>query len=539
LQLAVLRLETGSPCDPVLLLDGAHRALASFDHALAERLARGAVDNDGDGFEAHLALASARAGQKDAEEAERLFAAAAELATADAERGRLALARAQNLLYGLRRPDEATAVLVRARAEVTAPDWDDELTAMLAMFATLTGDPWTGVEAGRRILQRPSARPRPVVATLVASTICQVLLGDTADMERALETGLRRAVEVEDELPIAGTQLEIAAAGAQWLHGRVVEGREQCRAGYRRALQRGEDDLAGIWGANLAQLLCYGADPRETLTASAEAVELLRTHDALGLLPMALGCEIVAAAHLGDLALAHRLAEDAALADAESEVRSALFATRGRAWVAAAEGDRMAAAEALVEAGRRVAMGGIRFFAGILFHDVIRLGYPELATDDLVALAGEMDGEIPQLWAAHARALAAAQGPALDAVAERFGEIAMPLYAAETAVQAADAHRRAGNARAARRSTARVSAWQPAGSAAVTVTPMRLHPLTRREREVAMMAARGLTSPQIAQSLVLSQRTVDNHLRSVYGKLGVHGRRDLAEVLSEWLAPPP
>jgi regulator of RNase E activity RraA len=52
-------------------------------------------------------------------------------------------------------------------------------------------------------------------------------------------------------------------------------------------------------------------------------------------------------------------------------------------------------------------------------------------------------------------------------------------------------------------------------------------PLTQRERLVATLAARGLTNSEIAERLVISVRTVGNHLHSVYAKLGVSGRREL------------
>lgn len=51
--------------------------------------------------------------------------------------------------------------------------------------------------------------------------------------------------------------------------------------------------------------------------------------------------------------------------------------------------------------------------------------------------------------------------------------------------------------------------------------------LTRRENEIARLAAAGLTNRTIAGRLFISIRTVDNTLHQVYGKLGVHGRSDL------------
>ena len=55
--------------------------------------------------------------------------------------------------------------------------------------------------------------------------------------------------------------------------------------------------------------------------------------------------------------------------------------------------------------------------------------------------------------------------------------------------------------------------------------------LTDREYQVARLASQGLTSRDIAHRLVLSVRTVDNHLSRVYAKLGVAGRDELPEAL--------
>jgi DNA-binding CsgD family transcriptional regulator len=48
--------------------------------------------------------------------------------------------------------------------------------------------------------------------------------------------------------------------------------------------------------------------------------------------------------------------------------------------------------------------------------------------------------------------------------------------------------------------------------------------LTRREKEVAALVARDLTNRQIAKELVLSERTVANHVANILKKLGLHSR---------------
>ncbi len=48
--------------------------------------------------------------------------------------------------------------------------------------------------------------------------------------------------------------------------------------------------------------------------------------------------------------------------------------------------------------------------------------------------------------------------------------------------------------------------------------------LTRRERDVLRLVAQGLTNPEVAAQLYLSQRTVSWHLCTIFRKLGVHSR---------------
>ena len=52
--------------------------------------------------------------------------------------------------------------------------------------------------------------------------------------------------------------------------------------------------------------------------------------------------------------------------------------------------------------------------------------------------------------------------------------------------------------------------------------------LTRREREVADLVADGLTNPEIAGRLFVSQKTVETHMTNILRKLGVSSRREIA-----------
>ncbi|MDT7800750.1 MAG: hypothetical protein QOI78_4183, partial [Actinomycetota bacterium] len=58
--------------------------------------------------------------------------------------------------------------------------------------------------------------------------------------------------------------------------------------------------------------------------------------------------------------------------------------------------------------------------------------------------------------------------------------------------------------------------------------------LSGSERRVAERAVEGVTNREIAESLFLTQRTVELHLTSVYRKLGIKGRGELAQALRAW-----
>jgi DNA-binding CsgD family transcriptional regulator len=165
-----------------------------------------------------------------------------------------------------------------------------------------------------------------------------------------------------------------------------------------------------------------------------------------------------------------------------------------------------------------------------LLHDVVRFGEADAVARRLTSLAHHMDGDLIAVRAEHARAAARKDPDGLARVAEDFDRLGSPLMAAEAAAQAGRIPGRENRgAELARDFASRLPV--PPQTPALGGGPSGPR-LSDRELEVARLAAAGCSSQVIAERLYLSVRTVDNHLRHVYGKLGINRRDQLAEVLS-------
>jgi DNA-binding NarL/FixJ family response regulator len=61
----------------------------------------------------------------------------------------------------------------------------------------------------------------------------------------------------------------------------------------------------------------------------------------------------------------------------------------------------------------------------------------------------------------------------------------------------------------------------------VGAAAMSVDPLTSREREVAELVAQALSNREVASRLVLSERTVESHVRNILTKTGLRSRTQL------------
>ncbi|MFF2348493.1 AAA family ATPase [Kitasatospora sp. NPDC058115] len=259
----------------------------------------------------------------------------------------------------------------------------------------------------------------------------------------------------------------------------------------------------------------------ESLATAAVIIEWATRHGAPCAAHYAHQAAAVAALGLGDFALAHRHAE--AVSPAGTLASHAPHAL----WVAAnlveagVRGNRRAEAAAHVRAMREAGLAAVSSRHAML-------------TEASAALCAEDDEEALRLFALalgtpggarwrfdHAR-VQLAYGERLRRARAAAGS-RTPLRAALAAFEELGARPWAERARLELRATG----WGRRGPGAAHGSG-----LSAQEREIADLAASGLTNKQIAERLFISHRTVGAHLYQIYPKLGIGSRAMLRDALN-------
>ncbi|HEV7759224.1 MAG TPA: LuxR C-terminal-related transcriptional regulator [Acidimicrobiales bacterium] len=543
LRVATWRAEVGDHGNPRLLLAGAHRALVLGDLPAGERLARSAHVAAPTVASADLLGEALHAlGRRD--EAIAVVQAAQELPGTPAEHAHLATGLADALAWGLGRPDEARRVLREAAAKLPQSEAQDQLVSHEALLASMEA-PTTSraLEIAHRELERPDLLPASRLRAQLAAATAWVETGQT---HQAIQTGqVAVGLALRQEAPGLALYHAMTLTQALVLAGRLPDAESLVETGHEMALSSHADVARGAWCQLRGVIAVFRGRPRTAAAALREADLLLGRFD-YGLRRGVLVWLAMAEAMAG-----RPDAAEQALADAQRATRSRARLydadwVRARGWAQAAAGQRTKARQSIREAVD-IAVAAERWTSEVLaLHDLGRLGGVGLggvaAAAPVVArldeLGGIVDGPLAPACAAHARALAAADGDGLDAAAATFTELGLDLFAAEAQVSAVEAHRRGGHRARAHASAERARRLTEGGEGASTPllqgmsSSGLLDELTPRERETAELAARGLTDREIADALFLSIRTVHAHLRSAYAKLGVAGRGELAAILA-------
>ncbi|MGH4025381.1 MAG: helix-turn-helix transcriptional regulator, partial [Pseudonocardiaceae bacterium] len=466
-------------------------------------------------------------------EAEAVLARLAGPPMLESRRGECAVGRACTLFWGRHQGDEAMAVLRGARETIDDPDRRDEMDLLECVFHLMLAN----VEHARRGLvdlrARPRLSPRTAARLPVAHGMVLVHQGRLARARDVLEPATGPVPGWTDEIPRIAESRWMYRCYAALFAGLFAEAGELAATFYAHAAQP-EWDLGLLLSCTLqAQVARLRGRVR---TAARWAREGHRRYVHQRSAPFR--CYV-----LGELAHAEALAGRAAPAVAvlteagdgpmPSEVHVQPWVELARPWVAAAAGDSAGAvqlATAAAEYARDRATPGVEAFG---LHDVVRLGAAELVIHRLDELASDVEGDLVRAFADHAVAAVRADPDGLEAVGMAFAGLGADLLAAEAYAQAAHGYQRRGMGAGDRRLRAQAALLLDGCEGARTplVAKVTAPQLTVREREIARLAAEGWSNQEIAERMVISTRTVGNHLYHVYAKLGISGRSALAALL--------
>ncbi|MGY1723336.1 LuxR C-terminal-related transcriptional regulator [Blastococcus sp. SYSU DS0533] len=519
---AVLTLDSDLPPEPVLFLRAAEAAIRMYDLPLAERLARAAAAA-GDPA-ARLVHAAALSWLSRGDEAEAILTRLALTAPDSGMCARAQVHRAGNLLWTLARPDDARQALAAAEATGAAPL---HVAGMSLALAAAGGEVAPVLLRGRELLHEelPDDLARILVASAVSAAAA--VTGDTALLDEAAVVGGLTADRVPTVIPGFGL------ADLQVL-GHRLTGRPDRADRQARRMQAASADLPGP--ARLMGLVVAGH----------AALAGGRVGDALPLLREA-WAGLVDSGHEFRFRCRTLLATASAQAGHAAQSAPPLAGiVTGRhpayrlyapddllalAWGAAAAGSTTESLGHTVAAADLAREAGAPAYEVLAWQTAVQFGHATAALPRLAALAGVSPRAAVAL--AHARAWADQDGEALLETADAWARLGDLVAAGDAAAQAADVHRRHGRqgsalsaAALAERTAGRSGARTPA--LAVAIRPL---PLTTREREIAALAARGLSNKEIAARLTVSVRTVEGHLYRAGLKLGVSERTALADVL--------
>jgi DNA-binding NarL/FixJ family response regulator len=529
LRRAMLMLDSDLPLDSVLLTDAARRATELGDLVLAVRVARAAVAAGG-GFESRLLLGHALVWSGRGAEADTEGAALVALARTDTERAQAAINRVLGLAWTLGRPTEAETVLDAIASTISDDAATLELAGIRSVLDAYLGRTVQAAHTAIGVLSHPRCSP---VATQLASWGLAAC-GGLGRLERA--NGYLGRIEARAESFEIGLH-EAAVVVFYWLRGLLLAGlldrADQAARRYRERCQDTPGPGDVITSAMCAAVATSRGQVRTAARWYRQAIAALRGADPGGWSFVGLVSLTGVLGMAGDAASARRTylkmtaARHPIFVFREPDVRLA------GAWVAAAEGS-VGEAVALARQAAEVAASQHQPAVEVVaLHTAVCFGDRTLA-DRLAQLATQVDGPRAPVAAAHAAALAADDGAALHAASVRLEQMGALLLAADAAAQAATVHTRQNRRGSAHTATTRAhrlaQACEGARTPALAAIAAPL-PLTPRESEIVTLAASGLSNREIAQRLVISVRTVENHLYHARTKLGATDRAELAALL--------
>ncbi|MGH9224406.1 MAG: LuxR C-terminal-related transcriptional regulator [Acidimicrobiales bacterium] len=534
LQIATLLLDAGAP-EPALFVEASGIALRRGGVRFALRLAEAA----GERIEAALAVAGALIALARFDEVEPVLAPYEEAAShAALEVSVDYLSRRRRALLHGSLPDNVRAdLLERAQLWHTGLEW-------AALIANENG--WTAFYAGRYAETLRCIEPfaddevvslgrRFYLWALRANVYGRLARFDDYVVEAEKAKSLAAAMKVPPSEVRIGLMLSaflpMIRVGRHLsdVEASLLAARAEATATGDRGLQTAVSMLLGTLSLRRGHAAQGVAYFNETVDAFSEA-------DALNNVLWAAICRAEALASCGDADRAQaQLDEIDRLAQAQPRTawKHTVDIERARALADGAAGRTSAAAARLlaaVDAGHNNPAGEITALC-----EAVRFGAdPRAVARRLRPLVAAAQDELAELFLAFADALAADDAATQLSLAQQLHGRGCDIYAAEAAARASRSFANAGRTASSREAASLARRFAaPCGPVfswalqLLTDAPL----LTSREREIVLLAARGLRNKEIAEELFVSIRTVESHLLKACQKLGVENRRSLADVI--------
>jgi DNA-binding NarL/FixJ family response regulator len=534
LRIAEWQLEIGCALQPNVLVAGARQAWAALDLQLAVRLGRAALEGSRDP-KAVWVLGNALLFTGHPAGAEAVFAefSAVPYEYDEGDRTELTLGRAFVLFFGLDRVGTAMEILRETLPTVTDPSRRADLVSFQALFHAYGGESDLAARVAADVLKRSAPDTRAAAVASLARGVATLFLGYQTEAISDLNRARLAAETWVDQIPWLLEFVEVARCQAYLLQGNLSEATRIADSGYERAIARNWDFAVFMFCIVRGQTARARGMVRDALLELREGHRLSSQCGISSFVKLLLSELAHAAALIGDAATAEICLAEADCIAARSMRPFEPWVELARPWVVAARSGVAAGVECAKKTARNARKHYPVLFEALALHGIVRLGVPGLALGRLRELA-VADHELVQLYAVHAAAAANNDGAALEWVSTAFEQMGATLFAAEAAAQASQAYRQQNNHLA--------QGWASAGRAAllghrcenVSTPALELieePDLTSREREIANLAIAGLSTLEIATQLVISVRTVDNHLQRIYRKLGISSRSELATLL--------
>ncbi|MBM7517774.1 helix-turn-helix transcriptional regulator [Nocardioides nitrophenolicus] len=518
LHVTLWQIEAGLGADPAVIATAAQYAAATADHATVIRLTEAGLRTDPGRVELVLLRADAllRSGRSDE--------SLALLERHPEQSARIARLVAVGRLTG-RGPLAALDVLDRAARAADRPHPALELTRAAALVAAGRSTEAEAIVTAIAPLFGDGEQERARIA--LAHAVPLACLGHEAAARAAAERAVAYAEETEGRvLGLSHGEVQLALATVHHLFGRFG----LARAAAVRALTSAADNGDEILSRSIEFLLGrIAADAGHLASAERWLAETISGATSVGPPGLAVLARLTLTAVHGAAGDLDRARSTIAAVSAELVPVSWLALARG--WSDGMASGTTATLGHVADAATRAHETGNRALAAQAWQVALEIDRPDAAVAPLAALAAGCDSGFIALLAEHAAAAAARDPARLLEISEAWEQRDGLRLAAVAAAGAARAAQAAGSARTATAARARaedLSRRCDGLDLPVLRTDESASPLTPREREIATLAGAGATSKEIAAQLFLSSRTVDNHLQSVYTKLGISGRQELA-----------